>query len=295
MQVSPKLASLTLKGCDTLILAAESVSHDEQPQALRDALPHLQPLHTPGIELQLDFFLLNRAVTAELCGLEAAGWGKLSLAGADWGMRHPAPPASAPLPPLNYLNLTDYTLDNSLLQDLVQWCPVVRWLVVENVALSGPLPEGCVVPWEVVGVEECMSVSDWLQQSEWVGGIVQWELGALRICLQPEEVCWLTHTYIHGEDMYAGLISYLSAYVACRVFTHAHEHTDCISIQTSITRAPSVTQTSIGQTDRHQLRVLWHGLWYALHTGSDGRAPPPSPAPQDGTHHQTREGHSVCG
>ncbi len=249
VQMAHKLSRLALTGCSTLVLTAEEVLFEDELQVLRDALPHVKTLHTLGMELQLEYFTITPAFAAELAELQAAGWDKLSLGEVQWHTDVPAPPLVSPLPPLHSLNLGD-NLEDTLLRDLGRWCPVLRKLDVQLMGLSGPLPEGCVVPWEVVGVGFGTSVRDWLQQSEWLGKDIEWELGTLKLSLTAEEVRWPCthtdthtiqthiHTHTHAERTQRHIMDCSHVPTRLRTCTRTHAHT--LSLVCFTDRSPMV-------------------------------------------------------
>ncbi len=75
MQVAAKLPRVTLSRCTTVTLCGEDTEAEDQPAALRDALPVIAQLQLPPADttLELHQCTLTNALAAALAAVTAAG------------------------------------------------------------------------------------------------------------------------------------------------------------------------------------------------------------------------------
>ncbi len=79
VQVSPKLARVTLRGCRKLRVCFAGNGHETSVLKLQQALPYLQSYASLDIELVVWGFPMSAGITTLLHELKGMGWAKLSL------------------------------------------------------------------------------------------------------------------------------------------------------------------------------------------------------------------------
>ncbi len=114
-QTAKKLQRIQLKQHQRITLNARSITALQEPEALRAALPHIQPFKTPKAELNLKHFTMTQRLAAELQAVAAACWLEMPLRYARWPEN---PPERTSLPNLEFVQTT--VLTDSLLATLAR-------------------------------------------------------------------------------------------------------------------------------------------------------------------------------
>lgn len=169
------------------------------PPALQDAIPIIQPLHTPHTRLVLDDFIMKDGLASAVNALVAAGWSDVSFTDLYWPIDAET---STPLPPLNTLHLytlvpaqrlgTDRSkarapLDDRMVAQLRKCVTAARVLSVAGVRLTRGVAEGTVLPWRTTRVRSAGDVNlvEWAQQATLLGK-TEWDFSNCPFLIELE-------------------------------------------------------------------------------------------------------------